>query len=96
MDRDDTPCALHAELLEESCGNDGVGLDEGVRIKQCSTDNAHDDDGEATAENLRAVANDGSASNRTQISHDLGDCNGIGAEFELVGEHGRIEILRTV
>ena len=73
-----------------------MGGDEGVRVEEGTADNAHDDNAEAAAEDLTAVADYSAASHGAEIGDDLSDGDGIGAELELVGEQGWVEILRAV
>jgi len=58
MDGDHTPCALHAELLEEGGGDDGFAGRESVGVEEGTADDADDDDREAAAELLGEVAYD--------------------------------------
>ena len=62
MDGNDAPGALDAELLEESCCDDGVGGCEGVGVEKGAADYGDEDDAEASAEDLGTVANGGSTS----------------------------------
>lgn len=96
MDGNDTPSALDAKLFEEGGGDDGVARREGVRVKESTSNHTHDHNAEASAEDGGAVANDGSAGDGTEVSHDLGDRDGIGGEVVLIREHGGVEILRAV
>jgi len=70
MDGNHTPCALHAELLEEGSGDDGFAGRECVGVKQGTTNGADDDDGEAAAELLGEVAYDCAAGHcaRTRLA----------------------------
>ena len=96
MNWNDSPRALHAELLEEGGGDDGVRGGEGIRIEQGAADDAHNDDAEAAAEDLAAVADQSAAGHGTEIGDDLRDSDSVGAEAELIGKHGWVEILRAV
>lgn len=93
MDGDNTPGALHAELLEEGGGDDAFVGDESVGVEQRATEDAHADDAEAPAENGGAVADHGAAGHGTKVGDDLGDGDGVGGEVVLRGEHGRIQVL---
>lgn len=96
MDRNDAPGALDTELLEEGRCNHCVGAGEGVRVQKRAADDANEDDAESSPEDLRAVANGRAASHSSQISHNLCDCDGVRGEFELVCQHGRVNVLRTM
>lgn len=96
MDRNNTPSALHAELLEEGSRHDGFVLDKGVGVQQGTADDGDDDDGEPTAEDLTRPAAEGTAGEGAEVGDNLGDCDGVGGEAELVGEHGWIEVLGAV
>ena len=96
VDWDDSPSALHAELLEERRRSDLLRLHERIRIQQCATENADDDDAEAPAEYLRRVADNGAASNSAKVRNHLRDGDLIGIKVQLVLEHGRIQILAAV
>ena len=92
-----TPHApLYTELLEEGCCDDGVRGGEGVRIEQGAADDAHNDDAEAAAEDLAAVADQSAAGHGSEVGDDLCDSDSVGAEAELIGKHGWVEILRAV
>lgn len=96
MDWDYAPCSLDAELLEECGSDDGVAAGEGIWVEQSTADDTDEDDGETTAEDLRAVSDYRSSSHGAEVGNDLcyGHC--VGAEIELVLEHNGIEILRAV
>lgn len=96
MDWDHTPCALDAELLEEGRGDDGFGAGECVRVEECPSDDADEDDAEAAAEYLGAVSDRGAARHRSKIGNHLRHCHCVGGEFELVRQHCRVEILGTM
>ena len=96
MDRDHAPRALDAELLEEGRRDDGLVAGKAVRIDQGAAHDAHDDDGQATAEDLRAVSDDRSPEDRAHIGHDLGNRHFIGAKAVLVRKHRGVQILRAV
>lgn len=96
MDGNHTPGALHAELFEEGCGDDGLGARERVRVQECSAEDADDNDAEASTEDLGAVSDGGSASHGSQVCNDLGHCYCVGREFELIRQHRRVEILRSM
>jgi len=53
-----TPRALHAELLEEGGGDDGFAGGESVGVEEGAADGADDDDGKAAAELLGEIAYD--------------------------------------
>lgn len=91
MDRDDAPRTLDAELLEKGRGNDTLVADKGVWIEERATYDANDDDAEPPAERLREEAYHGAASHGAKVGHNLGYSNGVGAEFELILQHGRVE-----
>ena len=61
MDRDDTPCALHAELLEESCSHDFVAARERIGVEQSAANNGDEDNAEAAAKDLGGVADESAA-----------------------------------
>lgn len=84
MDGDDTPSALHAELLEEGGRDDALATDEGVWVQKGATKNGDDDDGEAAAEDLRGVADERAACHGTEVGHHLSDSDGICREIVLV------------
>lgn len=92
----DSPSALHAELLEESSGHDGRVVHKGVGVEQSTADNAADDDAEATADRLAHETNNGTASHGAQVSNDLGHGDLVGTESQLVRQHGRVQILAAV
>ena len=96
VDRDHAPGALHAELLEEGGGDDGVRGRECVGVEQAAAQDADDDDAEAAAEDLRAVAHHRAAGHGAEVRHHLGHRHGVGGEAELVGQHGRVQVLRAV
>ena len=77
MDRDDAPGALDAELREEGGGDDGVGGGVRVRVEEGAADDTHDDDGEAAAEDLGGVADDGPAAHGAEVRDDLDDGDGV-------------------
>lgn len=96
VDGDDAPGALDAELLEEGGGHDGGVVDKRVGVEQGAADNAAADDAEATADGLAQETNKRSSSHGAQVSHNLRDGDFVGAEAELVGQHGRVQILAAV
>lgn len=96
MDGDHAPGALDAELFEKGRGDDGFGAGECVRVQECPSDDADEDDAEAAAKDLGAVSNRRSTCHRSEIGNDLRHCHGVGGEFELVRQHCRIEILGTM
>ncbi len=53
---DDSPSALDAKLFKEGGGNDALVRDEAVWIEEKPADDAHYDDGEAAAKDLRSWA----------------------------------------
>jgi len=87
------PSALHAKLLEKGGSDDFRIIDESIRVQQRTPDNRHENDGEAAAEDLRGVADDGAAGHGAEVCDDLGDGDCVGGEAELVLEHGGVEIL---
>jgi hypothetical protein len=93
MNGDDTPGALHAELLEKCGSHDAVVADEGVGVEEQAADDADYNDAEATTEHLREVSDRGTASHGTQVSDDLRNGDLSGTEIVLVFEHGWVEIL---
>lgn len=96
VDGDNAPGALHAELLKEGGGHDALVLDEGVRVEESAADDADYDDGEAAAEDLAGPAAEGAARQGAQVGDDLGDGDGVLGEFELVAQHGGVQILGAV
>lgn len=96
MNWNNTPCALHTELLEERGGDDGVRGGVGIWVQESRADDADEDDGEATPKDLRAVAYCDAAGHGAQVSDNLGYGNGVGGEVVLVGQHGWVEILGSV
>lgn len=96
MDGDDAPGALDAELFEERRSDDGSVVDVGVRVQKSSPNNGNEDDRESTSEYLRAVSDHRSSSHGAKVGHYLGNSDRIGGEVVLVGQHGRVQILRSV
>ena len=96
VDGDDTPGTLHHELLEEGGGNHLVVGDKGVGVEQSPTDDRDRDDRESAAEDLTRPPAQSSTRQRAQVSNHLGDGHGILGEVELVFQHRRVEILRSV
>lgn len=96
VDGDDSPGALDAELLEEGGGHDGGIVHESVWVEQRAADNAAADDAESTADGLTQETNNRSTSHGAQVGHNLRDGDLVGAEVELVGQHGRVQILAAV
>ena len=96
MDGDDTPCALNAELFKESRRRDPLSVRESVRVQQGTADDADNDDAEAAAEDLAAVADQSTAGDGAEVGDDLGDGDGIVVEVVLVSEHCRVEVLGAV
>ena len=96
VDGNDTPGALHAELLEEGCRDDALATDEGVRVQKGAAENGDDDDGEAATEDLRRVTDERAACHGTEIGYDLSNGDGICREIVLVRQHRRVQILRSV
>ena len=96
MDGDDAPCALHAELFKEGRGHDGFIADKGVGIQQSSADDADEDDGKASAEDLAAEADDRTSRHGTQICDHLGDGDGIGGKVVLVLNHEWVDVLTAM
>lgn len=96
MDGDDAPSALDAELLEEGGGHDGGVVHEGVWVEQGAANNAAADDAESTTDGLTQETNNRSTSHGAQVGNNLRNCDLVGAEGELVGQHGRVEILAAV
>lgn len=96
MDGDDTPSALHAELLEEGRRHDGFGMHKGIGVQQGTADDGDGDDGEPAAKDLTRPAAEGTTGQGAEIGDDLGDGDGVGGEFELVRQHGGVEVLRAV
>lgn len=96
MDRNDTPCTLHAELFEEcwSCHCRGAG--EGVWIQQSTSNYADVDDREASAEALGEVSDNCAATYGSDIGDYLRDGDLVLIEPILVFKHGGIEVLRTM
>lgn len=90
---DHAPGALYHELLEEGGGHDGFVFDEGVGVEEGAADDADDDYGEAAAEDLTGPAAEGAAGEGAEVGDDLGDCDAVLGEIELVAEHGGVEIL---
>ncbi len=56
MNWDDAPGALHAELFEESCGDNFVAAGEGIGIEQSAADYGDEDDAETAPKDLRGIA----------------------------------------
>lgn len=96
MNGNDTPSTLHAELLEKSGCHDLGGRSEGVWVKQGPANNTHDDDAEPSPEDGTGVPDNGATAYGTEIGDDLGDCDLIGSEVVLIGEHGGVQVLRAV
>lgn len=96
MDWNDTPCSLDAELLEEGSCDDGLRRSKSVWVEKSTTNDTNEDNGEATTEDLGAVPNGSTTQHGSEISHDLCDCDCVGREVELVGQHSWVEILRSV
>lgn len=96
VDGDDTPGALDAELLEKGGSHDGGVVHKGVWVEQGAANNAAADDAESTADGLAQEADKGSASHGAQVGNNLRNGDLVGAEGELVGQHGRVEILAAV
>lgn len=96
MNGDDTPGSLDHELLEEGGGHDAFVLDEGVRVEEGAADDADDYYGEAAAEDLGGPAAEGAAGESAEVGDDLGDCDAVFGEVELVAEHGGVEVLGAV
>lgn len=96
MDGDDTPGTLNEELFCEGGAHDTVISDEAVRIKEGTSADAGDNDGETTTEHLGEIANEGTTKHSAEVSDDLGHGDFVVAEFELVLQHGRVEILGSV
>ncbi len=96
VDWNHAPCALDAELLEEGGGGDVVVSDKGVWVEEETANDGHGDDAEPSAEDLGAVTNHRAAGHGAEVSDDLSDGDGVGAEVELVGQHGGVEVLGAV
>lgn len=96
MDGDDAPGTLHAELLKKGGRDDALVRDESVWVQKRTTEDTDGDDGKATAEYLRRVADECSACHGTKVGHHLSDGDCIWREIVLVGQHRRIQILRSV
>lgn len=96
VDGDDAPGALDAELLEKGGGHDGRVVHKSVWVEQSAADNAAADDAESTADGLAQETNERSSSHGTQVGHNLRNGDLVGAEGELVGQHGRVQILAAV
>jgi hypothetical protein len=90
------PSALHAKLLKISRRDDPSAIDKGVRVQQRATNYGDENDGEAAAEDLRGIADDGAAGHGAEVGDDLGDGDVVGGEAELVLQHGGIEVLGAV
>lgn len=96
MDGDDPPGALDEELLEEGHCSNSWSVDMGIRVQERASGKTGDDDGEPPAQHLAAIPCDGTAKNSTGIGNDLCHSDFVGREAMLAGQHGRIEVLRSV
>ena len=96
VDGDDPPGALDAELFEKGRGYDFGVADVRVGVEDGAADDGDDNDGEAPAEDLRAVADDRAACHGAEVGDDLGDGDGVSGELVLILQHERIEVLGTV
>ena len=96
MDGNDTPSTLDTELLEDGSCHDSLGRGEGVRVEQCTANDASHNDRKTTTEDGRAVSHGCATSDCTKVSNDLSDGNSVGVESVLVLQHSGIEVLTSV
>lgn len=96
MNWDHTPRTLDAELLEECGSHDRFRRRERVWIQERTSNDADDDDAESSAKYLRTVSHHSATGHGSEIGDNHGDRRGIRGEFELISEHGRVEILTAV
>ena len=96
MNGDHAPSSLHTELLEKGCGHDAFVADKCVWVEEGSADDGHDDDAEASAENLAAVAYHRTSCHGAKVGHDLRDGHRVGREVVLILQHQRVNVLRAM
>ena len=96
MDGDDAPCALDAELFKECGRHDRFVANKGIGIQQSAANDADEDDGKSSTEDLATEADDCTSRHGTQIRYHLGDGHGIGGEVVLVLNHERVNILTAM
>ena len=90
------PSTLHAKLLKVSRRDDLGAVGESIRVQEGTSDDGDENDGEAAAEDLRSIADDGATGHGAEVGDNLGDGDLVGGEAELVLQHGRVEVLGAV
>lgn len=96
MDRDDTPRALDAELLEEGGRHHSLGRHESIGVQQRTANNADKDDRKAATKDSTSPAADCAACHCTEVGNNLRNSNCISGELELSFEERGVEILRAM
>ena len=97
MDRDNPPCTLHHELLEERRCHDVVtGANVRVWVHEGAAEETCHDDGGPTTDGLREISHEGTTENSAEVGNDLCYGHAVGRELELGLQECWVKILGAV